>query len=593
MTGTPSTPLTGTEAVTREIVANALASIADEMATTIFRTAHSTVVRDAMDFSAALLGRSGETVAQAVSVPLHLGSIPTAMESLLDRYGGEIGPGDVFIMNDPFDGGMHLQDIFIAKPIHHQGELLGFGVATAHHADVGGRVPGSAACDNTEIFQEGLRLPWVRLYRGGEPVQDMFKLIAGNVRVPRMTLGDIAAQVAACTVADRLLGELAERYGHDQLEEMMLELVDHTERLVRGGIAAWPDGKASFRDYIDSDGIDVRDVAIEVEVEISGDELTVDFSRSAPMVAGALNSTPAFVAAAAYQAVQCALALEVPSTSGAFRPINVVTKPGTVTHVTMPGASSMRGVTGLRAFDAVNGALAQLLPDRVPAAGEGGNTVAVFGGTQDDGSRFIYLELVCGTWGGNPERDGNDGLTHPSAAASNIPIEAAEMEYPIFIERYGFVQDSGGAGRHRGGVAIERAWRPLVEEMSLVVRSDRQRNLPWGLRGGQPGRPSRNTIRRRDGSEEALPPMFTTTLREGECYHHEMAGGGGWGDPLERPAAAVATDVLDEKVSRDAAFASYGVVLAGDGGVDEQGTADRRAELLRTRLGARGDGSHG
>lgn len=562
--------------VTQQIVANALASIADEMATTIYRTAHSTVVRDAMDFSAAVCDPQGETVAQAVSIPLHLGSIPAAMETLLARYGDRMRPGDVFVMNDPFDGGMHVQDIFVVQPVFAAETLIGLACATAHHGDVGGRLPGSSACDNTEIFQEGIRLPWLRLYDRGEPVEDVFEVIRANVRIPRMTLGDLGAQVAACSVAERGLRELADRYGVERLGSLMTGLVEHTERLVRSEIATWPDGSASFTDYLDSDGIERAEVPISVTVTIAGDEITADFSDSAPMVRGALNSTRSFVQATVYQAIRSALTVEVPNTSGAFRPITVITRPGTVTHVVMPGASSMRGVTGFRVFDAINGALAQLLPDRIPAAGEGGNTLAIFGAERPGEERFVYYELVTGAWGATPTHDGNDGLSNPCAVAANIPVEVAESEYPIVIERYGLVPDSGGAGRYRGGLAVERVWRCLTDETSLIVRSDRRVHAPYGLRGGQPGATSLTLLRHADGGEEELPPMVSTTIRAGDVLVHRTAGGGGFGDPRTRDPALVAADVAEGKVSERAAFERYGVVLRADSSVDEEATREER-----------------
>ena len=535
--------------ITQEIVGNALASIADEMATTIFRTAHSTVVRDGMDFSAALCGPDGETVAQAVTVPFHLGSVPHALDTLRAKWGDRMQPGDVFVMNDPFDGGIHLQDIFVFRPVYLEGTLIGFATTTAHHGDVGGRLPGSAACDNTEIFQEGIRLPWLKLYDRGEPVETVFEVIRANVRIPRMTLGDLAAQVAATTVAERELQQLARRYGPERLASLMTGLVDHTERLVRQEIAAWPDGVATFTDYLDSDGIERRDVPITATVAIEGDEITVDLTESAPMVAGALNSTRSFIQACVYQAVRSAIQTEVPNTSGAFRPITVLTKPGTIAHVVMPGASSMRGVTGFRALDAVNGALAQLVPDRVPAAGEGGNTLAVFGAERPDGSRFVFYELVVGTWGGTPRDDGNDGLTNPASLAANIPVEVAESEFPIRIERYGLVPGSGGDGQHRGGLAVERVWRCLTPDTSLIVRSDRAAHPPYGLHGGAPGAVSSNLLIRADGSEEVLPSMFSTTIQAGDVFVHRTAGGGGWGDPALREPDRRAADRADGKVT--------------------------------------------
>jgi N-methylhydantoinase B len=545
--------------VTQEIVGNALASIADEMATTIFRTAHSTVVRDGMDFSAALCDPDGETVAQAVTVPFHLGSVPHAMDTLLAKWGDRMRPGDVFVMNDPFDGGIHLQDIFVFKPIFLDRGLIGFATTTAHHGDVGGRLPGSAACDNTEIFQEGIRLPWLRLFDRGAPVETVFEVIRANVRIPRMTLGDLSAQIAATSVAERELQELARRYGVERLRHLMTGLIEHTERLVRQEIATWPDGTATFTDYLDSDGIERRDVPLVATVTIAGDEITADLTESSPMVAGALNSTRSFIQACVYQAVRSALEVEIPNTSGAFRPIHVLTKPGTIAEVVMPGASSMRGVTGFRALDAVNGALAQLVPDRVPAAGEGGNTLAVFGADRPGGGgRFIFYELVVGTWGGTPQDDGNDGLTNPASLAANIPVEVAESEFPIHIERYGLVPDSGGAGKHRGGLAIERVWRCLTPETSLIVRSDRAAHPPYGLQGGRSGSLSSNVLRHPDGTEETLPSMFSITIGEGDVYVHHMAGGGGWGDPHERDPQRIADDVADGKVTPEAAEREYG-----------------------------------
>ena len=565
------------DAIVLPIVSNALSTVADEMATTIFRTAHSAVVRDAMDFSAALCSPTGETVAQAVTIPLQLGSIPQAMKTLLARFGDSFAPGDVYMVNDPFDGASHTPDIFVVKPAFAGDRLIGFCVTIAHHADLGGRVPGTIACDSTEVFQEGLRLPWVRLYARGRPVDDLFRVFRANVRVPREASGDLAAQVSACTIGERGLQELASRYGVARLDELLGGLLDHTEQLLRREIASWPDGTTTFTDHMDSDGIESCDVPLTVHLTIRGDELVADFSDCAPMVRGALNCTPSFAEASVYHTVMAACRAQIPCTSGATRPITVITRPGTVVHVVLPGASSMRGVTGYRLSDVMNGALAQIVPDRIPAAGEGGSTLAFFSGRRE-GEPFVYSELVVGTGGGRPVSDGNDGLANPCASIANIPVEVAEADWPIRIERYGLVPDSGGAGRHRGGLAIERSWRALAPDTRLQVRSDRQRHQPYGLAGGLPGATSSNVVLRRDGTREQLPPMFGAVLEPGDVFHHRMAGGGGWGDPLARDPDAVARDVLDEKVTRAAARAEYGVLLRDDGSVDEAGTAALRRE---------------
>lgn len=578
--------------VTQELVANGLASIADEMATTIFRTAHSTIVRDVMDFSAALCGPTGETIAQAVTIPLHLGSIPHAMSVLLAKYPDGMNAGDIFVMNDPFDGGIHTSDIYVVKPVFLRDELVGYAVSVAHHADVGGRVPGTTACDNTDVFQEGIRIPWLPLYRRGEPVTEVFELLRANVRIPRMTLGDLRAEVAACNVAERGIQDLAEKYGPAVLAEIMTGLIDHTERLVRTELATWPNGSASFTDYLDSDGLVTREVAITVDLTIRDGEVIVDLSRSSPMVQGALNCTHSFTEASVYVPILSALVTRIPNTAGAFRPITVVTQPGTIAHVVTPGASSMRGVTGFRIFDAVNGALAQLIPDRIPAAGEGGNTLAIFSGAAEgDSEEFVYYELVVGTWGGRPTADGNDGLSNPCAGVSNIPVEVAEADFPILVEHYGFVPDSGGAGQYRGGLALARRWRTLKPNIGLGVRSDRQVHRPYGLSGGAAGDASANfvthdangTVQPIPNENDSLPPMFSATMGVGSVYHHRMAGGGGWGDPFLRDPEAVARDVLNEKVSIHAAEEQYGVVLTSGGAPDSELTDAARKALRSAR----------
>jgi len=580
--------IAGVDPITREIVQNALSSAADEMALALYRTAYSTIVRDCLDYSTSLCDAEGEMIAQGVTIPFHMGSVPYAMETLLEKYGndiepggiepGGIEPGDVFIMNDPFDGGMHIPDIFIARPIFWEGQRVAFSVSTAHHLDLGGRLPGSSACDNTEIFQEGLRIPWLKLYHRGNPDEAIFTLLRANVRVPQMTIGDLRAQVAACNVGERAIHDLIERYGPQTFQACTADLIAYTERLMRAEIASWPDSTHTFTDYMDSDGVGDQPVRLQVKVTVEGDTLTADFSGSAPQVRGALNCTRSFTVSSVTMCVRCALREDIPNTAGMFKPLNVITPPGTVTNVVMPGASSMRGVTGFRLVDTMFGALAALLPDRIPAAGEGGNTLVVIGGQREDRSPYVYYELLSGTWGARPDRDGNDGLCNPAIVASNIPIEQAEAEYPVRINRYGLVKDSGGAGRFRGGLAIEREWQLLSGETHLAIRSDRRDHLPYGLYGGKPATGSTNVLHREDG-EEVLPVMISTTMRGGEILYHRQPGAGGWGDPLERVPEAVARDVKNDKVSLQAARDEYGVVLGEETfEVDEGATAALRLD---------------
>jgi N-methylhydantoinase B len=523
-------------------------------------------------------------IAQGVTIPFHLGSVPYALKTLFAKYGHDLQPGDVFILNDPFDGGMHIPDIFIVQPVFWEGQRVAFAVSTAHHLDMGGRLPGSSACDNTEIFQDGLRIPWLRLYRNGQADEAIFTLIRANVRVPEMTLGDIRAQLAACHIGERAVHDLIRRYGVETFTTCAADLIDYTERLVRAEIASWPDGSYNFVDYLDSDGVGGPPTRIEVTLTVAGDRLTADFTGSSAQVRGALNSTLSFTASVVALCVRSVLQEEIPNTAGMFKPLTIIAPAGTVVNVEMPGASSMRGVTGFRLADVIFGALAGLLPDRVLAAGEGGNTLVIIGGQRADKSPYVYYELLSGTWGARPDRDGNDGLCNPANVASNIPIEQAECEYPVRIERYGLVGDSGGAGQFRGGLAIEREWQLLSGEAHLAIRSDRRDHLPYGLYGGGPGTPSTNVLYTSgNGSREAgqvLPTMISTTMRAGQIIYHRQPGGGGWGDPLQRDPAAVAQDVRNEKVSLARARQQYGVVLDETMmTVNEAATAALRAQL--------------
>jgi len=570
--------------ITREIIQTALAAAADEMSLGLYRTAYSTIVRDCLDYSTSLCDANGEMIAQGVTIPFHLGSVPYALAALFKKFGDSLEPGDIFILNDPFDGGMHIPDIFIVKPIFWEGERVAFAVSTAHHLDMGGRLPGSSACDNTEIFQDGLRIPWLKLYRRGQPDEAIFALIRANVRVPEMTIGDIRAQLAACHIGERAIHDLIRRYGVATFTACTADLLAYTERLMRAEIAGWTDGSYSFTDYLDSDGVGGPPTKIHVTLTVEGDTITADFTGSSLQVRGALNSTLSFTASVVALCVRAVLQEEIPNTAGMFKPLKIIAPPGTVVNVEMPGASSMRGVTGFRMADAVWGALAGLLPDRVMAAGEGGNTLVIIGGQRPNKTPYVYYELLSGTWGARPDRDGNDGLCNPANVASNIPVEQAECEYPVRIERYGLVDDSGGVGQFRGGLAIEREWRLLVGEAHLAIRSDRRDHLPYGLYGGGPGTPSVNWLYAADDEcnerGTLLPTMISTSIKAGERIYHKQAGAGGWGDPLRRPPEIVARDVKNGKVSLESARRDYGVVVeAATFIADEAATASLRQQM--------------
>jgi len=549
-----------TDPVTREIIQNALAAAADEMSLSLYRTSYSTIVRDCLDYSTSLCNGKGEMIAQGVTIPTHIGSVPSAMTTLFATFGDNMLEGDIFVMNDPFDGGMHIPDIFIVKPVFLKGERVSFAVATAHHLDLGGRLPGSSACDNTEIYQDGFRIPWIKLYDRGQMNETFFKLFRANIRVPHMTVGDVRAQVAACHTGERAIVELIERYGLETFRAVTTDLINYTERLMREEIAAWPDGTYSFTDYMDSDGCGGPPVKLQVAITVAGDSLTADFTGTSEQTRGALNCTVGFVTAVVALCVRSVMQESVPNNAGIFRPLTVIAPQGTVVNAVMPAASSMRGVTGFRLLDAIFGALAQFLPTRVFAAGEGGNSLVVIGGKYPDRRQYVYFECMTGTWGARPDRDGNDGLCNVCNIISNIPIEQAELDYPIRINRYGLVRDSGGAGKFRGGLAVERDWTLLKGTASLTIRSDRRDYPPYGLFGGGFGTPS-NSILQNGDNVKILPTMVSTQIEENETIYHRQAGGGGYGNAFERLPASVAWDVKNDKVSLSAAREQYGVVI--------------------------------
>ena len=569
----------GIDPITRELVKNALSCIADDMANTVLRTAYSTVIRDCMDYSTALCDPTGQMVAQGVTIPFQLGSIPFALGAVLKKFQGDVHPGDIFIMNDPYGGGIHLPDIFIFKAIHVGRELIGFGATVAHHLDVGGRVPGSCACDSTEVYQEGLCIPALKLYERGVPNRTIFEMIEKNVRVPTMVLGDIRAKLSACNMAEQGMLKLAREYGTGTLRWYMDELLDYTERLVRAEIATWPDGTYRFMDHMDNDGGEDRPIPIVITLMVRGDELIADFTGTSPQVKGAINSPLSFTTSAVGYALHMAMGANIPNTSGLFRPLTVVAPEATIVNPVLPGACGMRGVTGFRVADAMFGALAQIVPGRIWAAGDGGNSLIILGGYDRRREPFVLFDLIAGTWGGRPRKDGNDGVSNPASVISNIPAELAELSYPVRLERYALIQDSGGAGRHRGGLAVARDWRFLGEEATLSIRSDRRKFPPYGLQGGRPGAPSWNILNP-DGEARVLETKPTLTLRQGDVIRHIQPGGGGFGDPLLRDPERVCADVRNEKVSVAKARELYGVVLGpATGAVDPAATARLREEL--------------
>ncbi len=565
--------------VTFEVIQNGLGSIVDEMALTVMRTAYSGVVKDALDYSTAFCDRHGEVIAQGLTIVVHLGSFPSAVRSIISQYEGRIYPGDMFISNDPYTaGGIHLPDIYVIKPVFEEGELQGFACVVAHHTDVGGLVPGSNSTQAIELYQEGICLPALKLYERGVPNEAIFSIIERNVRVPDKVLGDLRAEIAAAHIGERAYLALLRRYGAETFRRYSDALLDYSERLARAEIAALPDGSYSAIGHIDGDSIETGPVTIAVTVTIAGDELTVDFEGSSPQVKAGINSPIAFTRSAVYGAVRLILDPAAPNSAGYFRPIHVEAPEGSVVHPVLPGACGARGITGFRIMDTVAHALAAVAPDRVPADGEGGNTILSMGGYDESFRPYVYVDLVAGARGGAPWADGVAGIPHPGSNIANTPIEVAEVELPIRIEEYGLVPETAGAGKYRGANGQVRSVRLLARDGVLQVRSDKRRFPPYGLHGGANGSPSMSILN--PGTEDReIPTMGMTPIRQGDLIRHTLAGGGGWGDPFERDPELVRADVRNELLSIDSAAGIYGVVIDSDTlEVDEVRTRQLRSD---------------
>lgn len=562
--------------ITFAVIKNAMDAIVDEVAYTVLRTARSEIVKDVMDYSAAICDRKGRMIAQAKTIALHLGAIPEAMEEVLKRYGDSLKPGDAIILNDPYEGGMHLPDIFMFVPFFYKDELEGFCVVICHHTDVGGRVPGSNASDSTEIYQEGIRIPVLKLYEAGHINETVERVIARNVRVPDRVLGDLRAQYAASNVGVRELTGLLDRYGRENARAYFAELLDYAERLTREEIRSWPKGTFTFTDYIDDDGLSPDPIPICVSVTVHDDHVSVDYTGSSPQVRAAINSTLSYTKSCTYLSVRCALKGDVPNNAGVFRCVDIHVPTGSVLNPLEPAAVAARALTGYRVFDAMLGALAQVVPDRIPAAGEGGNTVVCLSGKNDQGKPYIIVDMICGAWGARPHSDGIEAITNASQNLSNTPVETLEARHPVRVEAYELVPDSCGAGTYRGGLGIRRSYRVLGPDSLLQLRADRMKFQPYGLAGGGPASAAINTLEHNE-VVQSLPSKIGMTITRNDLVTHSQPGGGGFGDPLLRDFAAISHDVWNQKISAEFARQHHQVIVDGKTGiVDVQATQNLR-----------------
>lgn len=530
-----------------EIFKNLYHSIAEEMGAALRRTAFSPNIKERRDYSCAVFDRAGEVIAMGDHMPVHLGSMPLSVQAAINA--GPMENGDIMMLNDPFRGGTHLPDITLLAPVFvrrpgKNGVHPDFYVASrAHHADVGGAYAGSMGLCR-EIYQEGVRIPPVKLMRAGATDRDVLTMLLSNVRTPEEREGDLGAQIAACHTGAERLREICSRYGLPRAMRAASDLLEYSEELMRAFLQRVPAGQYAAEDFLDNDGISERPIRIAVTITIYAGRArhgrdrqmaTVDFTGSDPQVAGSVNAVAAITYSACFYVFRCLLAEDVPAAAGMMRPIHVIAPEGTIVNARPPAAVAGGNVeTSQRIVDVLLRALAQAIPDRIPAAASGTmNNLTIGGIDPRTGGPFTYYETIAGGMGARPGKNGVSGVHTHMTNSLNTPAEALEYAYPLRVRFYSLRVESGGAGNFRGGEGIVREIEVLTDcEMTLLA--DRRSHAPWGLAGGSNGSAGSAAIVHRDGSVEAMSGKFSTRLRKGERIRIETPGGGGWGMPSDR-----------------------------------------------------------
>ncbi|PYX97348.1 MAG: 5-oxoprolinase [Acidobacteria bacterium] len=526
-----------------EIFKNLYHSIAEEMGAALRRTAFSPNIKERRDYSCAVFDQDAEVIAMGDHMPVHLGSMPKSVQAAIAHC--ELTPGDVVMLNDPFRGGTHLPDITLVAPVYVRtgSQKPGAGsrkpdfyvASRAHHADLGGAYSGSMGLCR-EIYQEGFRIPPVKIVRGGKIDGDVLALLLNNVRTPEEREGDLGAQIAACHTGARRLQELCSRYGLDRAQRAGRDLLDYSEEMMRAFLESVPAGTYSAEDFLDNDGISERAVRITVNVIVRnsrhrrGHAVTIDFTGSDPQVEGSINAVEAITYSACFYVFRCLLAEDIPATAGLMRPIQVVAPQGTVVNARPPAAVAGGNVeTSQRIVDVLLRALAQAIPDRIPAAASGTmNNLTIGGIDPRSGESFAYYETIAGAMGARPSKDGVSGVHTHMTNSLNTPAEALEHAYPLRVRRYSLRGGSGGEGKYRGGDGIVREIEVLTDA-EVTLLADRRSRGPYGLAGGHEGAPGKAEVIRRDGSVEQLPGKFNIRMRAGERIRIQTPGAGGWG----------------------------------------------------------------
>jgi N-methylhydantoinase B len=553
------TTTAGLDSFKLDILSSALTALTEEIEITLLRSAYSQVVKEAQDASCAIFTAEGKIVAQPVVIPGHLGSMKYMLAACLEAYPATTqSAGDILITNDPYAGGSHLPDIALFRPIFHDKQLIAFAGCIIHYTDVGGMVPGSNPQRATELYQEGLVLPPMKLHEAGRPNETLRKLIRANVRNPHMFFGDLNAQEAAMLTGERRMLHLVERFGVDSIRQAMDTLIDLTAQKAKSEVAAMRRGSYTFEDFMDHDGINLdRPVGIRVRLDVLEDRLRFDFTGTDPQVMGPLNAPLSKTWTTVFYCVMCALSEDIAFNDGLARIIDIYVPEGTVLNPRHPAPVNARSVTVNRVADVVLGALALAVPERLGAQACGVPTGISFGGVDPrTGRNFIFYESYCGGMGGTQHGDGADGVSTGTTNAMNIPVEAIELDYPIRIRRYELAPDTGGSGTFRGGLGIVREYEMLAERSTINVRGDRAKFAPRGAHGGLDGAKSRYFLCESE-CEREIPSKYSGQIVRGDRLCVTTPGGGGYGPPAGRDAERLSADLASGMVSTAKVEAEY------------------------------------
>ena len=543
--------------VTVEVIRNKLDGIADEMEATLLRSSFSPVVKEGLDTSASLFTTAGETLAQACAIPIHLSALIPMVGAILRSFPVEtMGEGDLFILNDPYHGGTHLPDIALIMSVFDDGVAIALTACITHHQDVGGMAPGSVPAAATEIYQEGIRIPPLKLYDRGVENRTLLDLLRLNNRIPETFIGDLNAQVAACKIGGRRLGELTRVHGSRELLAIFSELLSRSEILTRAALRRIAQGTYRYVDWHDNDGVDLETrirIRIEVEVTVRDGTLTVRFPDPTPQVRGPVNCSASGALAAAYFAVRVIGDPTIPTNGGCFRPVHVEAPEGTLFNPIEPAPVNARSWTVQHITGCILGALGEVLPEKIPAASSGPSSVMMFSGHGAAGEPYVVGDFIVGGSGASHRCDGVDAIETETTNGMNLPCEALELVAPIRIHRFELRRDSGGAGEFRGGLGTTREYECLAEEMVFTHRGGRHFEPAQGARGGLHGAPAYSMVVRADGTRQVIASKLTTVLKRGDRVIAETAGGGGYGDPQARAPASVSDDLANGKISGAAA----------------------------------------